>query len=331
MCCWGINTYGEASPPTGTFNRRSAGSYFACGLESGGDVECWGDDVNDHPRAPDLVVPVPITVMVSGSQTDATTPVFSETNNAPAGVTVNDSALACSEVEPSTTISPALSVADDTVLVSSCSGATVSNTADYVVQYQAVTGGYVVTAPTIVVSPAPPVADATWESPYAPVTFSATGGVGPYTFSVPTNSLPTGLSLDPTTGVLSGTPTAKSQIGTTFSFTVTATDAWSFTGTGNYSITLLSSCAGALTPYFLSATSLTGNFTGVFCVNGSGTGTYTQSGGPSGTGTVTSVDGSTQVTAFGTNLALLGETYGSFSTFTETAPAPETAGTFTLS
>jgi hypothetical protein len=80
----------------------------------------------------------------------------------------------------------------------------------------------------------------------------------------------------------------------------------------------------------LSATSATGSFTGLFCVNGSGSGTYSQTGGPSGTGTVNTSNGATQITAFGTNLALLGETYGSFSSFTETAPAPETAGTFTL-
>lgn len=52
-------------------------------------------------------------------------------------------------------------------------------------------------------------------------TIVATGGVSPYTFAVTTGSLPAGLTLNPSTGVLSGTPSAAG----TFSFTVTVTDA----------------------------------------------------------------------------------------------------------
>jgi hypothetical protein len=170
---------------------------------------------------------------------------------------------------------------------------------------------------------------ATWEAPYGPVTFGATGGTGPYTFSVPPGALPTGLTLS-SGGVLNGTPTDKAQIGTTFTFTVTATDSSSFTGTQEYSIKVVSPCGAGLTPYFLSAASHTGNFTGIFCVNGSGTGTYVQSGGAHGTGTVTTAAGSTRITAFGTDLALVGEVNAWSSTFTETAPAPQKAGTFTL-
>jgi hypothetical protein len=76
----------------------------------------------------------------------------------------------------------------------------------------------------------------------------------------------------------------------------------------------------------MDATSHTGDFFGLFCVNASGVGTYTQ-GTQQGAGTVTTTNGTRRVTAFGTNLALLGEG----GTFTETAPAPEKAGTFTLS
>lgn len=51
-------------------------------------------------------------------------------------------------------------------------------------------------------------------------TLAATGGQSPYTFAVTTGSLPTGLTLNSTTGVISGTPSAAG----TFNFTVTVTD-----------------------------------------------------------------------------------------------------------
>jgi hypothetical protein len=62
-------------------------------------------------------------------------------------------------------------------------------------------------------------------------TLTASGGTGPYTFAVTAGSLPPGLTLDPNTGVLSGTPTANGS----YSFTVTATDANGCTGSQAYS------------------------------------------------------------------------------------------------
>lgn len=57
-------------------------------------------------------------------------------------------------------------------------------------------------------------------------TLNASGGVAPYTYSVTSGTLPAGVSLNSTTGVLSGTPTAAGSS----TFTVRATD--SSTGTG---------------------------------------------------------------------------------------------------
>jgi hypothetical protein len=51
-------------------------------------------------------------------------------------------------------------------------------------------------------------------------TIAATGGNGPYTFATTTGTLPTGLTLNASTGVLSGTPTNSN----TFTFTIRATD-----------------------------------------------------------------------------------------------------------
>jgi hypothetical protein len=101
-------------------------------------------------------------------------------------------------------------------------------------------------------------------------------------------------------------------------------------GATNEQVTVTTLCATGLTPYVLTATSRTGNFTGLFCVNASGNGTYAQAGGPSGTGTVETLNGTTRITAFGTDLALIGQKNSFSNAFTEMAPSPEKAGTFTL-
>ena len=70
---------------------------------------------------------------------------------------------------------------------------------------------------------------------YPSTTLQATGGIAPYTWAVTTGSLPAGLSLSGTTGVISGTPTASG----TANFTVTVTDSetpTAKTATANLSI-----------------------------------------------------------------------------------------------
>ena len=65
-------------------------------------------------------------------------------------------------------------------------------------------------------------------------TVSASGGTGPYTFSVSSGSLPAGLALNGATGDITGTPSGSG----TSSFTVRAIDANSNYGTQNYTINI---------------------------------------------------------------------------------------------
>ena len=65
-------------------------------------------------------------------------------------------------------------------------------------------------------------------------TLAASGGTAPYTYAVTTGSLPTGLSLNPTTGEISGTPTGTGAS----DFTVTVTDSLSATGTKDFTLTV---------------------------------------------------------------------------------------------
>jgi len=64
-------------------------------------------------------------------------------------------------------------------------------------------------------------------------TLSASGGASPYTFAITSGTLPSGLSLSSSTGVLSGTPTSTASQ----TFTVRATDANGCIGTDDYTLT----------------------------------------------------------------------------------------------
>ncbi len=42
LACWGDDTYGQATPPTGTFTHVSAGYGHTCGVRTDGTLACWG-------------------------------------------------------------------------------------------------------------------------------------------------------------------------------------------------------------------------------------------------------------------------------------------------
>lgn len=71
-------------------------------------------------------------------------------------------------------------------------------------------------------------------------TITTSGGVAPITFSIVSGSLPSGLTLDPNTGIISGTITATG----TFSFTVQATSSCGSSSTRAFSIAINSVCSG---------------------------------------------------------------------------------------
>lgn len=80
--------------------------------------------------------------------------------------------------------------------------------------------------------PAGMLAEGVVGSSYSGVTVSAEGGAAPYQYAVTAGVLPSGISLDPVTGKISGTPSAKTKE----SFTITATDANGAKGVAKYTI-----------------------------------------------------------------------------------------------
>ena len=93
-----------------------------------------------------------------------------------------------------------------------------------------------VTCPSITVNPLT-LPNGVLGSPYSQ-TVSASGGSTPYTFAISSGSLPSGLILNPATGMISGTPNAAG----TFTFTVTATDINNCPGSRQYTIVIPAVC-----------------------------------------------------------------------------------------
>src|ERR1700732_4314206 len=133
---------------------------------------------------------------------------------------------------------------------------------------------FTVVVSSLVITTTSPLPPATTAAAYS-VTFAATGGVAPLTWSVANGStLPPGLMLNSTTGVLSGTPTQ----GGTFTFGITVTDSANPAASATVNFTLVVSgaqnLAGFKGPYAFTCSgySNTGfvTFAGTFTADGNG-------------------------------------------------------------
>jgi uncharacterized repeat protein (TIGR02543 family) len=130
---------------------------------------------------------------------------------------------------------------------------------------------------------------ATYNTAYT-LALTSSGGAGSSTFAVTSGSLPAGLTMDGSTGVISGTPTAA----TSANLSITVTDANSATATASFTINVSAAGQSALT-----ITTTTGTF---------GTPLPLFASGGSSTGSVSFavVGGTTTCTLSGSNLSTTG-------------------------
>ena len=100
------------------------------------------------------------------------------------------------------------------------------------------TGGTASRAATLVIAAVPSLANPAPPSGQAAVPYSdalsVTGGTGPFTWAVSGGGLPTGVTLNASTGVLSGTPTTAGL----YTFTVGVTDSYGLTATQSLNVTV---------------------------------------------------------------------------------------------
>jgi hypothetical protein len=146
-------------------------------------------------------------------------------------------------------------------------------------------------------------------------TVSASGGATPYAYAVSSGSLPSGLTLNPGTGVISGTPTAAA----TSNFTIRATDANGCSGTRAY--TIVSGCPVlGISPLSLPAAYFGGSYTQALTAS-NGTAPYTyviQTGAlPTGLFLATNgvISGVPSVTGLFTFTVRVADTYGCSTSF----------------
>lgn len=95
-------------------------------------------------------------------------------------------------------------------------------------------------------------------------TITASGGISPYVFSVPTGTLPAGLTLGSSSGVLSGTPTTAGS--STFTVQVADSETSPATATQSYTVTVVPTFA--ITTTNLSAANIGVSYTGTLTATG---------------------------------------------------------------
>jgi alpha-tubulin suppressor-like RCC1 family protein len=221
VACWGANDEGQATTISGTFTQISAGEAHTCGIQSDGRVLCWGDDyfsklpLEMHPQQLEYQAFYGTvgTAFIQGlSVYGGTGPYrFSAVGGTvPPGLTVSPAGLLSGTPTSGGIFEFNIAVSDTTNLAAQ--------------QHYRMEIAW-----SLTVNP-PQLPGVNVGAPYSQ-SLSATGGTGPYTFSIGSGTLPPGLSLTPA-GLLSGTPTTAGA----YVFGIRADDATNLAGERRYTL-----------------------------------------------------------------------------------------------
>lgn len=290
--------YSTTLTPTG-----GTGIGYAWALQAGSTLPTnltLGSGTGIISGTPTISGTFPFTVILTDSSTAQTTKPFSLTINQPLNISTTTPLTAGTQNAAYTTtlagsggtgtgynwtvtvgsLPAGLSLAPSTGILSGTPTGT--GTANFTVQLQDSSNATTTKAFALTINPAPPtittnspLPQATVNTPYN-TTVAASGGTGTgYSFSIVSGSgsLPTGLSLTPGTGAISGTPTV---LGTS-NFTMQVTDSSNATGTKPFSLTVGSAAVITISTVSPLPTATVGTFFTTTLAATGGNGNYTWS------------------------------------------------------
>ncbi|MGA3195469.1 MAG: Ig domain-containing protein, partial [Terriglobales bacterium] len=201
-------------------------------------VDSTGTAAGTATASCSIVVAAPVPALVCPTATGTVGVAYSSSLVATGGVPPYTFSITSGSLPPGLTLNPSTGAITGTPTT-----AGTFNFTAQVVDSRGTAAGTTTSSCSIMIAPAAPTLACATATGQVGVAYSsalvAVGGVPPYTFSITSGSLPTGLTLNPSTGAITGTPSAYG----TFNFTAQVVDS-----RGTAAGTTVSNCSIVIAP-----------------------------------------------------------------------------------